>query len=283
MVYLILSIKVSTMPFTMKAKNPPLLKLTKQIQLQLAFSPSKTDYSVNVSNKVASLTIYGTPGAANGVVTGTCAKSLKVGDNIRVTITTPDGASKDYTITVNRAPSTDASLKSISLDKGKLSPAFSRSVTEYTVNVWNELESINITPSTQSTVAQVSGGGVKTLQLGANVFVIVVTVEDGVTTETYKVTVNRSSVSTNTTLSTLTESKGTLNTPCLPGTTEYTVDVGNEVSSLVVGGTAADAFGVVTGTGTKNLNVGSNVFTVTITTPVGSKTYTITINRAALK
>ncbi len=63
-------------------------------------------------------------------------------------------------------------------------------------------------------------------------------------------------------------------------TTEYELIVENSVTSIKINATPSDSKATVSGTGTKNLNVGSNVFTITVTASSGQKrNYTVSITR----
>ena len=68
------------------------------------------------------------------------------------------------------------------------------------------------------------------------------------------------------------------------GTTSYNVTVPNDVEKVNVYATAADRNAKVTGTGDRNLNVGSNALNVTVTAEDGTtKTYTINVKREEAK
>ena len=67
-------------------------------------------------------------------------------------------------------------------------------------------------------------------------------------------------------------------------TTSYTVNVPYEAASVVISATKAHNKASITGTGTKNLNVGENTFKIKVTAENGNvKTYTVKINRADIK
>lgn len=87
-----------------------------------------------------------------------------------------------------------ATLSNLEVTEGSLDKAFNSDVTDYTVNVSNEITTIRITPTTTDENATVSGNGIiPTLNLhyGTNSYTIIVTAEDGVTTKTYNVDVYR--------------------------------------------------------------------------------------------
>ena len=86
-------------------------------------------------------------------------------------------------------------------------------------------------------------------------------------------------------LSSLEVSAGELKPAFAPGTIYYTVDVPNSTSSITITAvaSAASAGATVTGDGAKTLNVGANLFDVTVTSPDGSmqRTYSITVTRSS--
>ncbi|MDR0570724.1 MAG: S-layer homology domain-containing protein [Clostridiales Family XIII bacterium] len=87
--------------------------------------------------------------------------------------------------------SSNANLRSLTVSQGTLTPAFSPLTSEYAVSVSNSVTSINISATPYYSDSTVEGAGTKALATGANVFTIKVTAADGVSVETYQVTVNR--------------------------------------------------------------------------------------------
>lgn len=88
------------------------------------------------------------------------------------------------------------------------------------------------------------------------------------------------SVSSNANLSSLKVSAGSLSPSFSPSRTSYTVNVGEDVKVCTISATPQDSAATVSVGGSKNLSVGKNVRTVTVTAENGTtKTYTITINR----
>ena len=91
----------------------------------------------------------------------------------------------------NKTKSADNSLASLTLSSGSLSPAFKYNVTNYTVEVANDVTSVVVSAKTSNanaTVESVKGG--ENLSVGANKIQIVVKAENGVTA-TYTITVTR--------------------------------------------------------------------------------------------
>jgi YD repeat-containing protein len=194
-----------------------------------------------------------------------------------VTVATED-ENKTATCTVT-VRSNDATLSSLTVSAGTLSPAFSAGITSYTVDVDNSVTSINVAGAANHAAATVSGNVTgKTLDIGNNTATLAVTAEDG-TTRTYTVTIVRAA-SSDATLSSLTVSSGTL--PFNPATTSYTVNVANDVTVIDITGTANYAAATVSGNVTgKTLDVGDNTIKITVTAENGTTAviYTVTIHR----
>jgi uncharacterized repeat protein (TIGR02543 family) len=89
-------------------------------------------------------------------------------------------------------PSNDATLSSLTVNVGTLTPAFNASTLAYSVTVANAVSSIMISAVANHAYATVSDTGTKTLDVGPNAFNIVVTAEDS-STKTYTITVTRPS------------------------------------------------------------------------------------------
>jgi len=274
------------------------------------FATATLSYTASVANSVSSITITPTVSDAtatikvNGVTVASGSASasipLNAGTNsIATVVTAQDGVTtKTYTVTVTRAPSTNASLSGLTISAGTLAPAFATGTLNYTASVTNGTTSINVVPTfadatataTLNGTAIASGAtGAVNLSVGANVITIVLTAQDGTTIKTYKVTVTRAQ-SSNANLAGLALSAGTL-TPVFSGATiNYTATVPSATASINVVPTFADATATATLNGTAiasgataavNLSYGSNVISIVVTAQNGTttKTYTVTVTR----
>ena len=182
-------------------------------------------------------------------------------------------------------PKTDATLSSLSVSNGILTPAFSSNVRTYSVNVANTVTEITLTATPNNAKATVIGAGVKQLTAGANTFTITVTAEDGVTKSVYTVTVNRASASLgiDASLSGLTVSAGELNPAFSSTVYTYMVNVANSVTEITVTATPNDAKATVSGNnGTSQLTTGVNTLFITVTAEDGATflEYIILVTRA---
>ncbi|MFC5470863.1 S-layer homology domain-containing protein [Cohnella suwonensis] len=204
----------------------------------------------------------------------------------------------DVTFTTDKL-NDNALLSDMAVGQGELSPAFSSTVLNYSVDVANAATSLDFTftPADPSQTITVTGAtfvsvtdsvysySASNLNVGANPIQIVVTAEDG-TQNPYQLTVNR--ISSNADLSGLTLSSGTLSPDFASEKTEYSANVANGVSNLTVTGSVYDSHSTLTVNGTAaassviNLNVGNNTITIVVTAQDGisKKTYTVTVTRA---
>jgi M6 family metalloprotease-like protein len=98
---------------------------------------------------------------------------------------------KDFNIRCEYELSSNATLSNLTVNEGTLSPDFDSAVTQYTVNVKNNVKNITIDAITTHTYATATGAKMYALNVGDNVFNIDVTAEDEMTAKTYTVTVNR--------------------------------------------------------------------------------------------
>ncbi|MCU6794424.1 cadherin-like beta sandwich domain-containing protein [Paenibacillus sp. WQ 127069] len=301
------------------------------IALDQTVSADVYTYTASVPNHVSNLTVTGrADSTARLAVNGDRVENdqpsstinLKVGRNtITVTITAQDGTKRDYTITVARAANNDATLSSLTIDQGELSPDFTSLNTNYTVNVPNSVSKLTASFATTNSNATFSVTGAvyssvtgnvyaynaSNLVVGSNSIRMIVTAEDG-TTKPYTLTVNRAQATpgpgggdggetptlpaNNANLSGLKLSSGTLTPEFASATTDYTASVDNDVSSITVTANVYDSKATVQVNGTAiakgqasnaiNLKVGSNKITVTVRAQDGTKKdYTITVTRAA--
>ena len=187
-----------------------------------------------------------------------------------------DGTSSSRKITVAVPKSSNNNLSSLKVD-GVSVPSFSASTTSYNAGSTDKA-SISISASVADPKASASGTGTKNLVYGSNSFPVVVRAENGAT-KTYIVNISRSDPrSTNNFLSAITLSAGTI--AFNKDTDNYTVVVENNVTSITIGATVADGKSILTGPGTFDLKVYSNVFKLSVKAENQTvKTYTLDIVR----
>lgn len=94
-----------------------------------------------------------------------------------------------------KAPATyssEASLASLKVSPGQLTPAFSPDVLNYTVNVGVDVDKLAVSADVKDSKAKTKITGGSGLKTGANTVVCKVTAEDGQTVKSYTITVNKS-------------------------------------------------------------------------------------------
>ena len=224
--------------------------------------------------------------------------ALSAGANrIEVIVTAADGTTKTYTVTVTRAeaPSSDATLKSLTLSGIDIG-TFAGGTTAYTASVAHDVVETTVAAVASDADAEVAiaptdadaaAGHQVDLATGANAITVTVTAADDETT-TYTVTVTREEASTDATLESL--SLSGIDIAFSADTTAYAAEVDHEVTETTVTAAANDADAKVTIAPTDadaaaghqvDLATGANAITVTVTAAdTTTKTYTVTVTRA---
>ena len=252
-----------------------------------------------VANSAATVQVNGTP-VASGTASG--AISLAVGSNpVTTMVTAQDGTTKTYTVPVIRASTASATLASLLLDSGSLSPIFDSATAGYTVSVPNSTASITLSPGltdpaasvTVNSVSVASGSASAAIPLnsGSNVIILTVTSSDATSFMTYTVTVTRAS-SSNAALSSLAPDAGTLS-PAFDGSvTSYSMSVPQTTKTISFTPGAAEMHASITVNGTTaasssasspvSLMEGDNVIIIRVTAQDGITviTYTVAVHRA---
>jgi len=277
------------------------------------FLSSVTSYTENVGNETTSVKITPTDDHVGSTVTvnsltvpaGKASEPvlLEVGSNIiTVVVTAQDGVTqKTYTLTVIRAPSSDADLGSLRPSQSGLVPSFSPDSTAYNLSVGSYLSSFTLTASIvgpDETIA-IDGAPVMpetastpiALNPGTNTINVVVTAQDRVTTKTYIIKVFRA-YSSNASLSQMHPGTGSMNQYFTPAVSRYTESLPYNCTSVTIAPIAQDALATIKINGTAvasgaispliPLAEGSNTITTVVTAADGAttKTYTLTVTRA---
>lgn len=308
-----------------KPANPTdlsFITLSKGI-LSPGFSSGVTEYTAFVENDAISITATPTGAYSNStikviakydgmtdetrdVVSSNASESiiLNLGENkITIQVIATDNSTKNYVVTVTKYENSE--LSNLTISSGTLSPGFASGTTEYNVTVDNNVASVTVTPTKADAGAsidvQINDGGYSpvtsgipsgslSLNVGINTIDIKVTAEDSTTT-LYTITVIKKA---NSCLSALTTSLGTLNPTFASETTAYTVFLTNDVNSINITPTKADAGAsikvntVTVASGTSSLpislNVGSNAIIIEVTASDSTATnYVITVTRSRIE
>ena len=245
------------------------------------FSPTTTSYTKSVAHGVttltitptasdpdASITVNGAPlSASYPSFTQSAAVPLVVGVNtIHITVKASDSTTtKTYTIKATRAVSDNANLADLTASIGP--PFYFSPVTySYALTVPHEDSVMTVIPYTAVRVSTVKVNGIPvvsgsasgpiTLANGPNTISVVATALDGVTTNTYTLTVTRIGA-VNSNLAGLTTTAGAIS-PAFTGTTaSYEASVTYADSVITVTPTASDPGAAITVNGIPTASMAS--------------------------
>lgn len=174
--------------------------------VMLAYDTSALEFvsgSGNVSGGTGAIRVKSAPAGATEAVTELKFKALKAGttkitisswegyDNNGQAITVEREGSSTITVQGLETSSDDATLRSLQVSPGTLSPSFTPEQEAYTVEVGLETSRLTVSAEATNDSAVVSVEGGDDLQEGANTVVCKVTAEDGTTVKTYTLTVNK--------------------------------------------------------------------------------------------
>lgn len=248
-------------------------------ELTPLFDSDTLNYELTVENNITDITVMATAYSSIATIKGVGTYNLNVGRNlISVFVIGEDGTQKDYQIVVTREKSSDATLSTLVISGHKLNPTFNKNTTSYTVNTSKDYLTFTTVKPTQSEATYVVEGNTS-FKTGNNIVTITVTAPDGKTTKTYTLNVEKAG-SSNNNLASL-EVVGYNLVPVFhKGVTFYTVDIPNNVNSILIQATTEDSEATISGDGLKHVITGENYFDVVVTSGAGTKkTYTILVTR----
>ncbi|AVK83258.1 hypothetical protein C3943_06610 [Lysinibacillus sp. B2A1] len=232
--------------------------------LSPAFTANEETYTLQVEHGVTAINVAALPLDSQASVTingsektsETIALAAGQTTTISIIVTAQDGKTqKTYTMTVTRAPSSDATLQSLTVSNGMLSPAFMAHEENYTVQVEHSVTTLDVAAITTDSQASLTINGnhttseTVTLLAGQIVTIpVVVTAEDGITQKTYTLIIARAP-SSDTTLQSLTVDNGIVSPSFQPAITMYTVrpDVAASTLRVTALPTNADASVMING------------------------------------
>ncbi|MFN5160049.1 MAG: beta strand repeat-containing protein, partial [Rhodoluna sp.] len=225
---------------------------------------------LTVSFDTTSVVVLATANDASATVTIAGADNLTPGDNtVTVTITAANGDQENYTFVVRvPTPSTNANLSYFNVNGVD-------ALEDQSIDVATDVTEAEIIAQTEEANASFEVTSSTALSVGANTITVVVTAQDGTTTRTYSVTVNRAApLSGDTSLDTVT----------VDGTTIEvgdTVDVAFGTSSVTVIATPTNENATALVSGNSDLKTGDNFVTIVVTAENGTTAeFTFTVKVA---
>ena len=244
------------------------------------FDENTNSYSINVGANIDKINIEATPKDNSAKISGIGEKKLNYGLNkIAITVTSESDTKNVYNINITREDNRSGinTLKTLVLSTGEIN--FRPNINEYTVNVENDVEEITITSSlTDSKSKYIDDYSNKKVKLteGSNKIQIKVVSEKG-EENTYILNINRA-LSTNNSLKSLKVNDEKIELKEDEFT--YSVDVENDVDSVIIKAIANDSNAMVELKDKYELQVGENEINILVIAASGDKaTYTINVNR----
>lgn len=179
--------------------------------------------------------------------------------------------------------SSNANLKNLILNVEGLSPAFAKNITNYSLNVGENVDNIKVTASVEHSKATYSVRGNTNLKEGENVITIRVVAENGAVKK-YNINVLKSGdpVKSDATLSSLIIEDVDLGQTFDPNVTEYNAgDINVKADKLNIYAYTSSDNAMVEIIGNENLNVGENKITIRVTSENGKivKDYIVSFNK----
>ena len=247
-------------------------------ELSPEFNTDVTNYSIKVPYEYTDLDIYVLKNEQQTVKykindTYITEYSLPIGTTT-VTIEVYDGMNEktmEYTMSIERCKSNNTNLSSLKVVDYELEPTFNKGVLEYTVNVPNDVEEVEIIATPEDINSTIRINGYNYLIDGENEATITVTAPDG-TQKTYIIHIIKSPLY-NSYLKNITVSTGIFwdLTPKFKQTQfEYTTTVSGIYDRVTIEAVPVSSDTVVTGTGEYDVVTGLNTFTLISTATDGS-------------
>lgn len=300
-----LRVTVNEKTSTPEPTPTPVAKSTEAILRTLGIKPNdftgfrknQKEYSVEVPNSTSEVEVYAE--ALKGeIISGIGKVSLKEGETttVNVVVKAEAGNTETYTLKIKRRTAeeeaqsaSDATLKNLGINPKEYDfSGFKKDQTEYSVEVPNEIKTVEIYAEATDSKAQVTGKGEIELNEGANEAKVEVVAQDG-TKKTYTITITRKASEVATTslentkfgLSDLTIAGQTISPAFKNDVYSYTVGVKEDLSSLDIKATATDSDAKIEIVGNENLQQGENTITIIVKNEKTNQTatYQITVNK----
>lgn len=162
------------------------------------FDNTIKEYYLIVDENVKKLDITAVPTNNEAQVTITGNENLKNGLNkIKINVTSKDkSTTNEYVINVTKignVENANADLENLAIEYFELIPEFNKNITNYYVEIANEVGKLNILAVSSDESAKVEISGNENLKIGDNKIVISVTAKNGVTTKQYNINAHRRS------------------------------------------------------------------------------------------
>ena len=250
-------------------------------RLSPSFNKNTFEYSITIPYDVTSVNAYGTTndGKARFYVEGNT--NLKVGLNtVNVVVVAEDGTTSTYKVIVNRLNQeavTEKFITSLTVNNATLTPSFNTNVTNYTVNVGSDVNSLDLS------IVDASGFnhnviGNSNFQTGDNYVYINSYDDDNEQTKQYVIKVVKDApvIVYDARLTSLTSSVGSLEPAFDSDVKSYTIKVPYDTTSITIDA-AANSDTTISGKGTYNVDLGEQTITINTVSGDKSESYSVKV------
>lgn len=255
------------------------------------FDKNITNYNISVEPNITNFNIQASAEDNGASISGVGTKTLNYGNNsFNIVVTAPNGAKKTYTVNVNRKDnrSGNNNLSNLKVNGGDLKPGFSKSNTNYTLEVPYSISNLTVNASTEDSKAYVTVTGNNNLIAETtNQVTITVTAENG-SKKTYTISVKRGKdpnkiLSTNNYLTHLKPSIGILSPVFDKNNNDYEIWLPYEIDKISFDYQVDDKkYATIKFEGKDTLQPGvSNIYKIIVTAESGDeRIYKINVRRA---
>lgn len=176
---------LAIMRANMEGINPDFDNTIKKYYLIVDENVKKLDITAVPTNNEAQVTITGNENLKNGL------------NKIKINVTSKDkSTTNEYVINVTKTGNVEnanADLENLAIEYFELIPEFNKNITNYYVEIANEVDKLNILAVSSDESAKIEISGNENLKIGDNKIVISVTAKNGVTTKQYNINAHRRS------------------------------------------------------------------------------------------
>lgn len=173
--------------------NLAILRLDKE-GITPQFSSNIKEYYLTVGKEVSFLEVTARPENKNAKMTITGNNNLKDGlntINIKVNAGNQITEYKIYVTKTNDMQNANSNLENLAIEYAMLQPDFQQDITNYSVDVENYIQNLNVLAVAQNQAAKVNIQGHQNLKEGNNTVTVTVTAPNGLTFKKYVIKVNR--------------------------------------------------------------------------------------------
>lgn len=174
---------------------------------------------------------------------------------------------------------TNANLKSLEVEGFSISPSFSASTLEYTMQVEMDTEKLKVNAQAENEKATVKIEGNETIVEGENIVKVIVTAEDGTTTKTYTIKVTKQEKVFG--LKSLNIKDTDISDMFKTDVYEYSINIKN-IDQLDIEAIATEEDATIEILGNENLQEGENIITIIVTSKDEKNTITYQIKATKL-